>query len=108
MATISSERWTRKKAGARIGSSYSPTSISGIWTIRITRPAAPRRPATDAKKGDQGRKTSKNLGSDLKDSKGQRVHVDDPCFDQVFELCGRVKIPVLIHTAEPAEFFQSQ
>src|SRR5262249_53907250 len=30
---------------------------------------------------------------------------DDPEFDPVWEMCGRLKIPVLIHTAEPSAFF---
>src|SRR5260370_17468838 len=62
----------------------------------------------DVKNGAQGLKIFKNFGMDLKDNKGQRVHVDDPRFDQVFELCARLKLPVLIHTAEPAAFFQPQ
>lgn len=60
----------------------------------------------DVRNGAQGLKIFKNFGMDLKDSKGQRVHVDDPRFDAVFEACGRLKIPVLIHTAEPWSFFQ--
>ena len=51
----------------------------------------------DVGNGAQGLKIFKNFGMDLKDTKGQRVHVDDPRFDQVFELCGKLKIPVLIH-----------
>jgi len=51
-------------------------------------------------------KIFKNFGMDIKDTKGQRIHVDDPRFDQVFETCARLKIPVLIHTAEPWSFFQ--
>ena len=35
----------------------------------------------------------------------QRVHVDDPEFDPVFEKCAELKIPVLIHVAEPSAFF---
>jgi predicted TIM-barrel fold metal-dependent hydrolase len=62
----------------------------------------------DVKNGAQGLKIFKNFGMELKDSKGQRIHVDDPRFDRVFEVCGRLKIPVLIHTAEPAMFFQPQ
>jgi predicted TIM-barrel fold metal-dependent hydrolase len=60
----------------------------------------------DVKNGAQGLKIFKEFGMDLKDGKGRRIHVDDPRFDGVFELCGRLKIPVLIHTAEPAMFFQ--
>jgi uncharacterized protein len=62
----------------------------------------------DVKNGAQGLKIFKEFGMDLKDGKGRRIHVDDPRFDGVFELCGRLKIPVLIHTAEPAMFFQPQ
>jgi predicted TIM-barrel fold metal-dependent hydrolase len=62
----------------------------------------------DVKNGAQGLKIFKNFGMDLKDTKGERIHVDDPRFDQVFETCARLKIPVLIHTGEPWSFFQPQ
>jgi uncharacterized protein len=60
----------------------------------------------DVKNGAQGLKIFKNLGMDLKDSQGKRVRTDDPRFDPVWAACGRLKIPVLIHTGEPAPFFQ--
>src|SRR5260370_9849285 len=60
----------------------------------------------DVRNGAQGLKFFKNFGMDLKDTKGQRIHVDDPRFDEAFETCARLKIPVLIHTAEPRQFFQ--
>ncbi len=59
----------------------------------------------DVQNGAQGLKIFKNFGMDLKDTHGQRIHVDDPRFDEVFETCARLKIPVLIHTAEPRSFF---
>ena len=59
----------------------------------------------DVRAGAQGLKIFKNFGMDMKDSKGQRVHVDDPRFDLVFETCGRLGLPVLIHTAEPKALF---
>jgi predicted TIM-barrel fold metal-dependent hydrolase len=59
----------------------------------------------DVKAGAQGLKIFKNFGMDLKDKTGERVHVDDPRFDKIFELCGKLKTPVLIHTAEPKAFF---
>jgi predicted TIM-barrel fold metal-dependent hydrolase len=62
----------------------------------------------DVKNGAQGLKIFKNFGMDLKDTKGQRIHVDDPRFHLVWDLCARLKIPVLIHTAEPWSFFQPQ
>ncbi|MBI3207870.1 MAG: amidohydrolase family protein [Candidatus Solibacter usitatus] len=59
----------------------------------------------DFKAGAQGLKIFKNFGMDTKDSKGNRVHVDDPRFDGVFEMCAKYKAPVLIHTAEPLGLF---
>ena len=57
------------------------------------------------KNGAQGLKIFKNFGMDLKYSSGQRVHVDDPNFDPVWEKCAELHIPVLIHIAEPSAFF---
>ena len=62
----------------------------------------------DLKNGAQGLKIFKNFGMDLKDTKGQRIHVDDPRFEKVWEVCAKWKAPVLIHTAEPRSFFQPQ
>jgi predicted TIM-barrel fold metal-dependent hydrolase len=62
--------------------------------------------AEDVRNGAQGLKIFKNFGMDLKDTKGQRIHVDDPRFDRLFELCGKLGTPVLIHTAEPKGLFQ--
>ncbi|HKX00264.1 MAG TPA: amidohydrolase family protein [Bryobacteraceae bacterium] len=62
----------------------------------------------DIRNGAQGLKFFKNFGMDLKDTKGQRIHVDDPRFDPVWDMCAKWKIPVLIHTGEPWSFFQPQ
>ena len=62
----------------------------------------------DIKNGASGLKVYKNLGLDVKDSKGQRIKVDDARIDPVWALCGRLKVPVLIHTAEPATFWLPQ
>src|SRR6202521_5353567 len=59
----------------------------------------------DVKNGAQGLKIFKNFGMDLKYGSGERVHVDAPAFDAVFEKCAELKIPVLIHVAEPSAFF---
>ena len=61
--------------------------------------------AEDVKNGAQGLKIFKDFGMDLKYANGQRVRVDDPEFDPVFEMCAELKIPVLIHVAEPSAFF---
>lgn len=49
---------------------------------------------------------SKALGLRYRKSGGSRLHVDDPELDPVWETCGRLGVPVLIHTAEPQEFFE--
>jgi predicted TIM-barrel fold metal-dependent hydrolase len=59
----------------------------------------------DVKNGAQGLKIFKDFGMELKYANGERVHVDDPEFDAVFEKCAELKIPVLIHVAEPSAFF---
>ena len=59
----------------------------------------------DVRNGAQGLKIFKNFGMDLKYANGERVHVDDPEFAPVWEKCAELKIPVLIHIAEPSPFF---
>jgi len=59
----------------------------------------------DVRNGAQGLKIFKNYGMDLKYANGERVHVDDPEFDPVWEKCAELNIPVLIHVAEPSAFF---
>jgi len=59
----------------------------------------------DAKAGARGLKIFKDFGLSLKRANGVRVPVDDPAFDEVFETCARLGLPVLIHTGEPAPFF---
>jgi predicted TIM-barrel fold metal-dependent hydrolase len=60
---------------------------------------------TDVRNGAQGLKIFKNFGMDLKDGQGQRIHVDDPRFDPLFQTCARLGLPVMIHTAEPKGLF---
>ena len=67
---------------------------------------AAARLAEDVKNGAQGLKIFKNFGMDLKRRDGSRVKVDDPEFDPVWAKCGELGIPVLIHIAEPAVFFE--
>jgi predicted TIM-barrel fold metal-dependent hydrolase len=49
---------------------------------------------------------SKALGLRIKKADGTRLQVDDPELDPIWETCGRLGVPVLIHTAEPQEFFE--
>jgi predicted TIM-barrel fold metal-dependent hydrolase len=59
----------------------------------------------DVKNGAQGLKIFKNFGMDLKYKNGERVKIDDPEFDPIWQMCAKLKIPVLIHIAEPPPFF---
>jgi hypothetical protein len=60
----------------------------------------------DVQNGAKGLKIYKNLGMRLTDSQGRRVPVDDPRLDPVWQKCGDLGIPVLIHSADPAPFWQ--
>ena len=41
----------------------------------------------------------------MKDSKGNRVTVDDDRLSFIWEECAKLGIPVLIHSGEPKAFF---
>lgn len=59
----------------------------------------------DVKNGANGLKIFKNLGLSAKDISGKRIAVDDPRLDPVWKKAGELKIPVLIHTADPKSFW---
>ena len=60
---------------------------------------------TDVKNGANGLKIFKSLGFSVKDISGNRVPVDDARLDAVWKKAGELKIPVLIHTADPKSFW---
>jgi predicted TIM-barrel fold metal-dependent hydrolase len=60
----------------------------------------------DVKKGANGLKIYKSLGMFTNDSKGKRIHIDDPRIDPIWAKCGELGIPVLIHAADPKQFWQ--
>jgi len=55
--------------------------------------------------GAIGLKIYKSLGLTSRKHDGTRLKVDDPVLAPVWDACGRLNIPVIIHTAEPKEFF---
>ncbi|HYZ85066.1 MAG TPA: amidohydrolase family protein, partial [Bryobacteraceae bacterium] len=59
----------------------------------------------DFKNGAVALKVWKNFGLSVKDSKGNRIHVDDPRYDAAWQMCAKYKRPVLIHTADPKGLF---
>jgi len=59
----------------------------------------------DVANGARGLKVYKSLGLSTKDKQGKRVAVDDPRLDPIWKACGDLKIPVLIHSADPKSFW---
>ncbi len=60
----------------------------------------------DVEAGAIGLKIFKSLGMTNLKADGSRLQVDDPELDPIWEMAGRMDIPVLIHTAEPPAFFE--
>ena len=67
--------------------------------------AAAKQLEEDIKNGANGLKVYKNLGLSVKDINGKRVPVDDPRLNPIWQKCAELKIPVLIHTADPKPFW---
>lgn len=68
---------------------------------------AARQLEEDVKNGANGLKIYKSLGFSVKDIDGKRVPVDDPRLDPIWRKAGALKIPVLIHTADPKPFWDA-
>ncbi len=58
------------------------------------------------KDGAVGLKIFKNLGLTTRKADGSRLKIDDPEIGPIWNAAGELKIPVIIHTADPAEFFK--
>lgn len=58
------------------------------------------------KDGAVGLKISKGLGLNDRKSDGSRLKIDDPDLDPIWQVCAEANVPVLIHTADPAQFFE--
>lgn len=56
--------------------------------------------------GAKGLKILKELGLTHRDGKGELIAVDDPGLFPIWEEAGKLKIPVLIHQADPSGFFE--
>ena len=55
--------------------------------------------------GASGLKVFKMLGLYYRNPDGSLIRVDDPRWDPIWEACGKLGLPVLIHTADPKAFF---
>lgn len=66
---------------------------------------AAQRLAAQAGRGAQGLKIWKPFGLHVTDQHGVRVALDDPRLDPLWASAGELKLPVLIHVADPVAFF---
>lgn len=57
------------------------------------------------RRGARGLKFLKDLGLGVRTSDGKFLRIDDPRLDPVWDECGRLGIPVSIHTSDPEAFF---
>ena len=102
--------------GTAIGSSFLPTS-TGAGTGNPDDPATwdchrdgfAERTAVEladaVKSGVSGLKIFKRFGLEYRNVDGSLIKIDDSRFDPIWKACGELGIPVLIHTADPAAFF---
>lgn len=61
----------------------------------------------DAKaRGASGVKIFKEFGLGYRNADGTLIAIDDPRFDPIWEACGELGLPILIHVADPAAFFE--
>ncbi len=58
-----------------------------------------------ARRGAQGLKVWKGLGLNVRDQRGDLVSVDDTRLDPIWAKCAELKLPVVIHVADPVAFF---
>jgi predicted TIM-barrel fold metal-dependent hydrolase len=56
-------------------------------------------------RGACGVKIFKSFGLEIKNADGSLLKIDDPRWDAIWEACGELDLPVLIHVADPAAFF---
>jgi predicted TIM-barrel fold metal-dependent hydrolase len=94
------------------------TNVDWVGTGRVDDPAswachqarfaeqtadAIRQAAAD---GVSGLKVFKQFGLEYKNPDGSLIKIDDSRWDPIWKVCGDVGIPVIIHTADPAAFFE--
>ncbi len=57
------------------------------------------------RRGARGLKILKDFGLGVRDTSGKLIPIDDTRMDPVWEECGRLRIPVAIHSTDPEAFF---
>jgi len=84
---------------------------NGLNGFRDVEPGFGRKAAAqleqDVKNGAIGFKIFKPTGMDTLKKDGTRLTINDPELAPIWEAAARLNIPVIIHTAEPQEFFNT-
>jgi predicted TIM-barrel fold metal-dependent hydrolase len=57
-------------------------------------------------RGVSGLKVFKSFGLHYRNADGSLIEIDDSRFDPIWQACGRLGIPVIMHTADPSAFFE--
>ncbi len=57
-------------------------------------------------KGASGLKIFKDFGLSYKNPDGSLIKIDDPRWDAIWDACGKLGLPILIHVGDPAAFFE--
>ncbi|QEG02671.1 Amidohydrolase [Stieleria maiorica] len=84
-----------------------PRDQPALWPCH--RPGFAERTAAEleqaAKRGVSGLKLFKRFGLKYKNPDGTWMKIDDPRWDPIWAKCGELGLPIIIHTADPAAFF---
>lgn len=83
---------------------FANVDFSGVGNPNWGEEAAQQLEA-DVKAGAKGLKIYKSLGLRHEDVNGNRIAVDDPRLEPIWNKCGELGIPVLIHSADPKSFW---
>ena len=80
----------------------------GTWDCQ--RPDFGRRMAKELARlkeaGASGLKVFKDFGLQYRNPDGSLIKIDDPRWDAIWQACGELGLPVIMHTADPTAFFQ--
>ena len=58
------------------------------------------------RRGVCGLKLFKQFGLGYRNADGSLIAIDDPRFDPIWAACGRLHMPIIMHTADPSAFFE--
>ena len=100
MAAISASPKMKDRVRVLTGVSLRDVSPEGVQRVVAQLEA-------DAAAGAVGiGEIGKGFGLSTTKADGSRLKLDDPALDPIWQAAARLKLPVFIHTADPAEFFK--